>query len=110
MRGGGGVCYLLYLNKEVALYYLIAWVLVRAWVWWHDKASWRAELACNAALLGSFLVCFLLATALLALAGALIIQLRERLQADPAPAGGGDRPAPPDGGEAGPAAGAGNGS
>ena len=35
----GAFCYLLYLNKEVALYYLIAWVLVRAWVWWHDKAS-----------------------------------------------------------------------
>ena len=61
----GAFCYLLYLNKEVALYYLIAWVLVRAWVWWHDKASWRAELACNAALLGSFLVCFLLAKATL---------------------------------------------
>ena len=44
-------------------------------------ASWIGEeMACNAALLGSFLVCFLLATALLALAGALIIQLRERLQ------------------------------
>lgn len=57
----GAFCYLLYLNKEVALYYLIAWVLVRAWVWWHDKASWRAELACNAALLGSFLACFVLA-------------------------------------------------
>ena len=40
-------------------------MLVRAWVWWHDKASWRAELACNAALLGSFLVCFLLAKATL---------------------------------------------
>lgn len=61
----GAFCYLLYLNKEVALYYLIAWVLVRAWVWWHDKASWRAELACNAALLGNFLVCFLLAKATL---------------------------------------------
>ena len=61
----GAFCYLLYLNKEVALYYLIAWVLVRAWVWWHDKASWRAELACNTALLGSFLVCFLLAKATL---------------------------------------------
>lgn len=61
----GAFCYLLYLNKEVALYYLIAWVLVRAWVWWHDKASWRAELACNAALLGSFLVSFLLAKATL---------------------------------------------
>ena len=61
----GAFCYLLYLNKEVALYYLIAWVLVRAWVWWHDKASWRAELACNAALLGSFLGCFLLAKATL---------------------------------------------
>ena len=61
----GAFCYLLYLNKEVALYYLIAWVLVRAWVWWHDRASWRAELACNAALLGSFLVCFLLAKATL---------------------------------------------
>ena len=57
----GAFCYLLYLNKEVALYYLIAWVLVRGWVWWHDKASWRAELACNAALLGSFLACFALA-------------------------------------------------
>ena len=53
--------------------------------------------------IGEEMVCFLLATALLALAGALIIQLLE-------PAGGGDRPAPPDGGEAGPAAGAGNGS
>ena len=52
---------MLYLNKEVALYYLIAWVLVRGWVWWHDKAGWRAELACNAALLGSFLACFVLA-------------------------------------------------
>ena len=61
----GAFCYLLYLNKEVARYYLIAWVLVRAWVWWHDKASWRAELACIAALLGSFLVCFLLAKATL---------------------------------------------
>ena len=57
----GAFCYLLYLNKEVALYYLIAWVLVRGWVWWHDKAGWRAELACNAALLGSFLACFALA-------------------------------------------------
>ena len=45
----GAFCYLLYLNKEVALYYLIAWVLVRTWVWWHDKASWRAELKCRAA-------------------------------------------------------------
>lgn len=61
----GAFCYLLYLNKEVALYYLIAWVLVCAWVWWHDKTSWRAELACNAALLGSFLACFLLAKATL---------------------------------------------
>lgn len=57
----GAFCYLLYLNKEVALYYLIAWVLVRGWVWWHDKAGRRAELACNAALLGSFLACFVLA-------------------------------------------------
>lgn len=57
----GAFCYLLYLNKEVALYYLIAWVLVRGWVWWRDKAGWRAELACNAALLGSFLACFVLA-------------------------------------------------
>ena len=57
----GAFCYLLYLNKEVALYYLIAWMLVRSWVWWHDKAGWRAELACNAALLGSFLACFVLA-------------------------------------------------
>ncbi len=57
----GAFCYLLYLNKEVALYYLIAWVLVRGWVWWHDTAGWRAELACNAALLGSFLACFVLA-------------------------------------------------
>ena len=61
----GAFCYLLYLNKEVALYYLIAWVLVRAWVWWHDKASWKAELAATAALLGSFLACFLLAKATL---------------------------------------------
>ena len=61
----GAFCYLLYLNKEVALYYLIAWVLVRAWVWWHDKASWKAELAATTALLGSFLACFLLAKATL---------------------------------------------
>ena len=61
----GAFCYLLYLNKEVALYYLIAWVLVRAWVWWHDKAEWKTELLTTAALLGSFLVCFLLAKATL---------------------------------------------
>ena len=61
----GAFCYLLYLNKEVALYYLIAWVLVRLWVWWHDKSCWRAELAATAALLGSFLACFLLAKATL---------------------------------------------
>ena len=54
-------CYLLYLNKEVALYYLIAWVLVRAWVLWQDRSSWRAELASNAALFGSFAACFVLA-------------------------------------------------
>lgn len=54
-------CYLLYLNKEVALYYLIVWVLVRAWVLWQDRSSWRAELACNVALFGSFAACFVLA-------------------------------------------------
>ena len=54
-------CYLLYLNKEVALYYLIAWVLVRAWVLWQARSTWRSELACNAALFGSFAVCFVLA-------------------------------------------------
>ena len=54
-------CYLLYLNKEVALYYLIAWVLVRAWALWQDRSTWRSELACNAALFGSFAVCFVLA-------------------------------------------------
>ena len=57
----GAFCYLLYLNKEVALYYLIAWVLVRAWVWWHDKASWlavwRAVIAVGVAVLGVLLVC-----------------------------------------------------
>ena len=54
-------CYLLYLNKEVALYYLIAWVLVRAWALWQTRSTWRSELACNAALFGSFAVCFVLA-------------------------------------------------
>ena len=54
-------CYLLYLNKEVALYYLIAWVLVRAWALWQARSTWRSELACNAALFGSFAVCFVLA-------------------------------------------------
>ena len=54
-------CYLLYLNKEVALYYLIAWVLVRAWAFWRARSTWRSELACNAALFGSFAVCFVLA-------------------------------------------------
>ena len=54
-------CYLLYLNKEVALYYLIAWVLVRAWALWQARSTWRSELACNAALFGSFAVCFMLA-------------------------------------------------
>ncbi len=54
-------CYLLYLNKEVALYYLIAWVLLRLWVVWHDRAAWRVELAAAAALLGSFAVCFVAA-------------------------------------------------
>ena len=54
-------CYLLYLNKEVALYYLIAWVLVRAWALWQARSTWRSELACNVALFGSFAVCFVLA-------------------------------------------------
>ena len=36
-------------------------MLVRAWVLWQDRSSWRAELACNAALFGSFAACFVLA-------------------------------------------------
>lgn len=55
----GAWCYLLYLNKEVALYYLIAWVLLRLWVVWNDRRAWRAELAGTAALLGAFAACFL---------------------------------------------------
>ena len=55
----GAWCYLLYLNKEVALYYLIAWVLLRLWVVWNDRRVWRAELAGTAALLGAFAACFL---------------------------------------------------
>ena len=58
-------CYLLYLNKEVALYYLIAWVLLRAWAVWHDRTAWKGELAGVAALLGTFAACFLLAKATL---------------------------------------------
>lgn len=58
-------CYLLYLNKEVALYYLIAWVLLRLWVVAHNPAAWKEELAALAALLGTFGVCFLLAKATL---------------------------------------------
>lgn len=58
-------CYLLYLNKEVALYYLIAWVLLRAWVVWQDRPAWKGELAGVAALLGTFAACFLLAKATL---------------------------------------------
>lgn len=54
----GAWCWLLYLNKEVALYYLIAWVLLRLWVTAHDPRSWPAELAGVAALLGAFLLCF----------------------------------------------------
>lgn len=57
----GAWCWLLYLNKEVALYYLIAWVLLRAWVLWQDRRRWPVELAGVAALLGAFLVCFLAA-------------------------------------------------
>ena len=57
----GAWCFLLYLNKEVALYYLIAWVLLRLWVTAHDPRSWRGELAGVAALLGAFLVCFVAA-------------------------------------------------
>ena len=53
----GAWCFLLYLNKEVALYYLIAWVLLRLWVTAHDPRSWRGELAGVAAMLGAFLVC-----------------------------------------------------
>ena len=58
-------CYLLYLNKEVALYYLIAWVLLRLWVVAHDRTAWKGELAATAALLGAFAVCFVLAKATL---------------------------------------------
>lgn len=51
-------CYLLYLNKEVALYWLIAWVLLRAWVVRQDRTAWKGELAGVAALLGAFALCF----------------------------------------------------
>lgn len=61
----GGWCYLLYLNKEVALYYLIAYGLTRVWWLWHHRSAWRAEVASWAALLGSFLLCFVLAKATL---------------------------------------------
>ena len=44
-------CYLLYLNKEVALYYLLAWAGLRVWVVYNDRRAWRAELAAAAALL-----------------------------------------------------------
>lgn len=57
----GAWCWLLYLNKEVALYYLIAWALLRAWVTWHDRRSRRTELAGVAAMLGAFAFCFVLA-------------------------------------------------
>lgn len=57
----GAWCWLLYLNKEVALYYLIAWALLRAWVTWHDRRSQRTELAGVAAMLGAFAFCFVLA-------------------------------------------------
>lgn len=58
-------CWLLYLNKEVALYYLIAWALLRFWVALHDPRSWRAELGAVAAMLGAFAVCFVAAKATL---------------------------------------------
>lgn len=58
-------CYLLYLNKEVALYYLLAWVALRVWVVLHDPGRWRRELISTAALLAAFGVCFLLAKATL---------------------------------------------
>lgn len=57
----GAFCWLLYLNKEVALYWLIAWVGLRLWVVWQDRAAWRGELAATAALLGAFAGCFVLA-------------------------------------------------
>ena len=53
-------CYLLYLNKEVALYYLLAWAGLRVWVVYNDRRAWRSELAAAAALLGSFAACFVL--------------------------------------------------
>lgn len=53
-------CYLLYLNKEVALYYLLAWVALRLWVVVHDPRRWQRELVSTAALLGGFVLCFLL--------------------------------------------------
>ena len=53
-------CYLLYLNKEVALYYLLAWAGLRVWVVYNDRRAWRGELAAAAALLGSFAACFVL--------------------------------------------------
>lgn len=50
--------YLLYLNKEVALYYLLAYLGTRLWWLVYHKDAWRAEIACWAALLAAFGGCF----------------------------------------------------
>lgn len=57
----GGFAYLLYLNKEVALYYLLAYLLTCWWKLCWDRSRWKEEVASEVALVGVFVLCFVAA-------------------------------------------------
>ena len=57
----GGFAYLLYLNKEVALYYLMAYLLTCWWKLIWDRRQWKAELFSELAMVGTFGLCFVAA-------------------------------------------------
>lgn len=56
----GGLCYLAYMNKEIALYYLLAYVIVRAGFCVLPGNDRKRGITGLVAVAGSFVVCFLL--------------------------------------------------
>ena len=57
----GFLCYVLYLNKEIALYYLLAYLIVRVVHIYYRKDDVKEELICILSMIGTFLLCFIMA-------------------------------------------------
>ena len=59
----GVFCYLVYLNKEIALYYIVAYVIMRIGFILFHRTRVKGELCCLIAVCGVFVVCYLCANA-----------------------------------------------